>query len=184
MKSAPGMSPASAGAPPSIPSVVVVDPRFDAYGPLAASARQGKITLHFRSSGADALRLARRFPVDAWLIAADLDDMSGHDLIELLETQSAGSRSAGVQSHGPAIACVQSESEGPPVEVARREACEAGADSLLTHPITLADLEGLLGLPEEERAKVIQAPAPTRAFVTLPVGVGAAAVAIAMLMMG
>jgi CheY-like chemotaxis protein len=174
MKSAPGVSPAIAGAPPTVPSVVVVDPRFDAYGPLAASARQGKITLHFRSSGADALRLARRFPVDAWLIANDLDDMSGHDLMQLLEEK----------LHGGIVACVGDEAEGRPAKVARREALEAGADSHLVHPITLADLEGLLGLPEAERAKVIAAPAATKAFVTLPVGVGAAAVAIAMLMMG
>ena len=44
---------------------------------------------HIRSSGAEAIKLARRRRVDAWLIAADLDDMSGHDLVELLRTRTA-----------------------------------------------------------------------------------------------
>ena len=71
---------------PWVPNVVVVDPRFDAYKSLAASARLGKLNLHFRSSGADAIKLSRKQPVDAWLIATDLDDMSGHDLVELLRS--------------------------------------------------------------------------------------------------
>jgi CheY-like chemotaxis protein len=178
MNLSPEASPLLVGRPPTIPSVVVVDPKFDVYGPLAASARQGKITLHFRTSAADALRLARRFPVDAWLIADDLDDMSGPDLIQLLDQQRLDQ-----QRHGGLVAGVGETHQGRPAELARRDALDAGADAHLTHPITLADLESLLGLPEEERAKVIPAPVATKAFVTLPVGVGAAAVAIAMLMM-
>ncbi len=44
--------------PAAVPSVIVVDPRFDAYGPLAAAAREGRINLHLRGSGAEAMRLA------------------------------------------------------------------------------------------------------------------------------
>lgn len=66
------------------PSVVVVDPRFDAYKDLVARAQDGHIGLHFRSSGLAAIKLARRFDVDAWIVGTDLDDMSGRDFITLL----------------------------------------------------------------------------------------------------
>jgi hypothetical protein len=66
------------------PNVVVVDPQFDAYRHLAASARDGHIGLHFRSSGLAAIKLARRFEVDAWVVGTELDDMSGRDFMTLL----------------------------------------------------------------------------------------------------
>jgi CheY-like chemotaxis protein len=74
------------------PNVVVVDPQFDAYRELAASARSGRIGLHFRSSGSQAMKLARHLEIDAWLVASELDDMSGHDLVELLQAQFAAER--------------------------------------------------------------------------------------------
>lgn len=163
----------------AVPSVVVVDPRFDAYKPLAASARLGKLTLHFRASGAEAVKLARRLRVDAWLIAPELDDMSGHDLVPLLQSQLAAkgrrdTRVAVVEASAPG--CRQ-------WSVAESDALAAGADSLLSHPITFRDLEDLLGLPTDERAKIVAPTGSTQAFVTLPVGVGAAVIAIAVLMM-
>jgi len=163
----------------AIPSVVVVDPRFDAYKPLAASARLGKITLHFRASGAEAVKLARRLHVDAWLIAPDLEDMSGHDLVPLLQAQvSSGGNSASK------VAVIDAAAPGSRQwSIAKDDAAAAGADTLLTPPITFADLEELLGLPTEERSKIVPS-AKGGAFVTLPVGVGAAVIAIAVLMMG
>jgi len=120
--------------------------------------------------------------VDAWLIAADLDDMSGHDLVELLQAHFA----ADPASAKPKLAMVHvADSGARQLALAGQEAVAAGADSVLTHPITFADLERLLGLPVEERSKFIPlADVTSRAFVTLPVGVGAAVVAIAVLMMG
>jgi len=163
----------------SVPSVVVVDPRFDAYKALAASARLGKISLHFRASGAAAVRLARRFRVDAWLIAPELDDMSGHDLVPLLQSQIAAqgcgdTKLAAIETAAP---------DSRQWSIAAGDARSTGADALLSHPITFQDLEALLGLPTVERAKIVSARSPARAFVTLPVGVGAAALAIALLMM-
>jgi CheY-like chemotaxis protein len=167
---------------PSEPSVVVVDPQFDAYKPLAESARRGRLALHMRSSGADAIKLSRRLRVDAWLIAPELDDMSGHDLVELLQSQ--GSIDAGGPK--PKLAMVHiAESGSRQLALAGQEAAEAGADSLLTHPITFADLERLLGLPAEERSKVLPlAGLTSRAFQSLPLGVGAAVVAIAVVVLG
>jgi CheY-like chemotaxis protein len=162
------------------PNVVVVDPRFDAYATLAASARVGRIGLHFRSSGAEAMRLARRVSVDAWLIAAELDDMSGHDLVRLLEPmreQNDGTLSK--------VAVVEHcEPGGRRWSLAESEAMAAGADSVVSHPISLADLEQLLGLSLEERSKVLAPRSAGRSFVTLPIGVGAAVVALAVLFMG
>ena len=65
-------------------NVVVVDPAFDAYRDLASRCRDAGVGLHFRSSGAEAMRFADKRPVDAWIIARDLDDMSGSDFVELL----------------------------------------------------------------------------------------------------
>ena len=83
----------------AVPNVVVVDPHFEAYKPLAASARLGKLNLHFRSSGVDALKLARQRRVDAWLVALELDDMSGHDFLELLQTRLEGSKAEIGRAH-------------------------------------------------------------------------------------
>ena len=165
----------------SVPCVVVVDPRFDAYKSLAASARLGKLSLHFRASGAEALKLARRLRVDAWLIAPELDDMSGHDLAPLLQTQLAAQGSGGTK-----LAVVDEAAPGSRQwNIAAGDARAIGGDSLLSHPITFGDLETLLGLPTAERAEIVSATAgcPVRAFFTLPVGVRAAAIAIAVLMM-
>lgn len=72
----------------AIRSVVVVDPAFDGYKNLAAEARAGRIDLHFRSSGTAALKLAGKIDVDAWIVAAELEDMAGNDFVDLLRLQS------------------------------------------------------------------------------------------------
>jgi hypothetical protein len=108
--------------------------------------------------------------------------MSGHDLVELLQAEFAAD-SNGVR---PKLALVHvADSGSRQLSLAGQEAAEAGADSLLTHPITFSDLERLLGLPAEERSKVMPlAEVTSRAFVKLPAGVGAAVVAIAVLVLG
>ncbi|MBM4022079.1 MAG: hypothetical protein FJ284_07545 [Planctomycetes bacterium] len=146
-----------------MPNVVVVDPAFDAYCDLAASARSGRIGLHFRSSGAQALKLARHLEIDAWLVAADLDDMTGQDFVELLGRFRRDSKVALIG--------------GP-------DAGGGYADVVLSEPITVADLEELLGLPAIERSQRLAARGISGSWVTLPVSVGAAVVAIAVLMIG
>jgi DNA-binding response OmpR family regulator len=159
--------------PQRLPSVVVVDPMFDAYAALAASARMGRLDLHMRSSGAAAMKLAGKFPVDAWLVAPELDDMSGQDFVGLLESRRADAK----------VAMVDVEAEGSRHRVlAEQAAREAGVDVVLSKPITVADLEELLGLPLEERRRRIAAPG--RSWAALPVSVGAAVIAIAVLMIG
>ena len=157
----------------SVPSVVVVDPEFNSYATLAASARLGKLQLHLRSGGADALRLSRRIHVDAWIVAAELDDMSGHDLVELLKGEAIDAP----------VAMVVDAVRGRRNTIDSAAATEVGADVALSHPISLADLERLLGLPTEDRAREFGSNG-LKPFVTLPVGIGAAVIAIAVLMIG
>jgi hypothetical protein len=154
-----------------VPSVVVIDPRFDAYRPLVAAARAGRLDLHLRARGQEGLALARRLHVDAWLVAAELDDMAGDDFVALLDAL-PGRR--GEQ----AVAVV--DAALPPGEPSH-----LAAAPVLQHPISMADLEQILRLPAEERASRLPAGvAVRRGVVTLPVGIGAAVVALAVLMMG
>jgi CheY-like chemotaxis protein len=150
------------------PNVVVVDPQFDAYRDLAASARAGRIGLHFRSSGAQAIKLARHLEIDAWLVAADLDDMSGQDFVELLAGVRGDSKVAMVASvggHGRALR-------------------DSGADNVLEQSITVADLVELLGLPSPERSRRLAAYGFADSWAAFPVSVGALVVAVAVLMIG
>ena len=174
-----------------VPNVVVVDPRFDAYKSLAASARLGKLNLHFRSSGADAIKLSRKQPVDAWLIATDLDDMSGHDLVELLRSFNASQEvgqadEAQAQDSQPVsqpackIAVVQ------PATTPSNGVLELGTElSVLTPPITFQDLEALLGMKAGKQQSLLVAPRTdgkkTRSFFEVPVAVGAAIISVVVM---
>lgn len=162
-----------------VPSVVVVDPAFDSYKPLAASARAGKLLLHFRSAGSDALKLAKRHHVDAWLIAPDLDDMSGFDFVELLRSQyeAEGARTG---LKGPKCVAMVGDRSGDPTQW---QSLEAGADHTVTKPITFRGLERILGMTPEERQVALPHDHLARTFLTLPIGVGAAVVAIAVVML-
>lgn len=156
-----------------IPGVVVVDPRFDAYASLAASARMGRIDLHMRSSGGAALKLVDRLRVDAWLIATELDDMSGEDFVGLLQARRGDAK----------IAMIDDSVAGSRRSIfAEQVGREAGVDMVLSSPITVADLEELLGLPIEERRRRFSASG--RTWAAFPVSVGAAMIAIAVLMIG
>jgi len=156
---------------PLVPSVVVVDPRFDAYRPLVAAARAGRLDLHLRARGQEALVLARRLHVDAWLVAAELDDMAGEDFVALLDALPGrrGEQAVAVVDAVPAAGETTHLDQAP----------------VLAHPISMTDLEHILHVPAEERASRLPAGVVARrGLVTLPIGIGAAVVALAVLMMG
>lgn len=67
-----------------IREVVIVDPSFDRYADFIAEAQAGAVGLHFCVDGRSAMRLARRFRADVWLVSDQLPDVSGLDLIEML----------------------------------------------------------------------------------------------------
>ena len=64
--------------------IVIVDPMCDRYGEFVQAAEAGRLGLHFCVDGRSALQLARRFRADAWLVASELPDMSGFDLVSML----------------------------------------------------------------------------------------------------
>jgi len=68
--------------------VVVVDGRCerynDCYGSFFKAAADGSVGVHVCIDGRSAVRFARRFRADCWLVATDLADMSGFDLLEML----------------------------------------------------------------------------------------------------
>jgi CheY-like chemotaxis protein len=64
--------------------IVVVDSVCDQHGDFVQAAQEGAFGLHFCVDGRSAVRLARRFRADVWMIAAELPDMSGFDLVDML----------------------------------------------------------------------------------------------------
>jgi len=87
MQSLPARQPAFAG--PSrhatgVREIVIVDASCERYADFVQAAQAGEVRLHFCVDGTSAIRLSRRFRADAWLVAVDLPDMSGFDLLEML----------------------------------------------------------------------------------------------------
>jgi CheY-like chemotaxis protein len=74
----------SQAAAAGVREVVIVDSSCDRYPDFVRAAQSGEIGLHFCVDGRSAVRLARRFRADAWLVSAELPDMSGLDLIDML----------------------------------------------------------------------------------------------------
>lgn len=68
----------------AVREVVIVDPQCDRYSDFVQAAEAGRLGLHFCVDGRSALQLARRFRADAWLVAAELPDVSGLDLVSML----------------------------------------------------------------------------------------------------
>jgi len=69
---------------PGMHEIVVVDSVCEQYGDFVQAAQEGAFGLHFCVDGRSAVRLARRFRADVWMIAAELPDMSGFDLVDML----------------------------------------------------------------------------------------------------
>lgn len=63
---------------------MIVDPSCDLYQDFVQAAQAGEVGLHFCCDGRAAVRMAKRFRADVWLVASDLPDMSGFDLLEML----------------------------------------------------------------------------------------------------
>ena len=64
--------------------VVIVDPHFEEYLPFSSLKDQHHI--FFIPSAKGALRLAREFPDALWIVSDSLPQMSGLDLIEMLQS--------------------------------------------------------------------------------------------------
>ncbi len=67
-----------------VAEIVIVDSSCDHYGDFVRAAQAGEVGIHFCVDGRSAVRLARRFRADAWIVASELPDMSGYDLVDML----------------------------------------------------------------------------------------------------
>ena len=67
-----------------IHEIVIVDATCDRYADFVEAAQSGDVGLHFCVDGRSAIRLSRRFRADVWLVASELPDMSGFDLLTML----------------------------------------------------------------------------------------------------
>lgn len=153
----------------TIPSVVVVDPRFDAYTSLASAAQHGLCTVHFRSGGAAALHLLSKRPADAVIVGADLDDMSGQDFVGLLGLQSANC---------PVV--LKAEASDVPLMTAEHRRLVDGS-AVVRHPVLWRDVDSHVRRRTFRGHTVARAALVMRALNTLPVGASIAALAITAL---
>jgi DNA-binding NarL/FixJ family response regulator len=78
---------AASSQPVAVREIVIVDPYVDRYAAFVTAAMDGEIGLHFCSDALSAIRLARRFRADVWLVSEELPDMEGFDLLPLLAEQ-------------------------------------------------------------------------------------------------
>jgi len=78
------MIPAQQRTPVGVRDIVIVDASCDRYADFVSAAQAGELRLHFCVDATSAIRLSRRFRAAAWLVAVDLPDMSGFDLLDLL----------------------------------------------------------------------------------------------------
>lgn len=162
---------------PTVPGVVVVDPRFDAYKSLASAAQHGLCTVHFRGSGAAALQLLSKYRADAVIVGAVLDDMSGEDFVGLLGSQ----RLAAQQAASRPVVLMAEAAESPRMAEKHGRLLDGG--TVVRHPVLWRDVEQRVwGRTVRGRARA-RAALVIRALNTLPVGAGIAALAISALLL-
>ena len=91
--------------------IVIVASACERFDEFVTAGRRGELGLHFCVDGRSALRMARRFRADIWLVCLDLPDMSGLDLLEMLQPVVAQS---GVDPHlGGVRLSLEHPGEGP-----------------------------------------------------------------------
>ena len=162
---------------PTVPHVVVVDPRFDAYKSLASAAQRGLCTVHFRGSGAAALQLLSKYRADAVIVGADLDDMSGEDFVGLLGSQ----RLAAQQAASRPVVLMAEAAESPRMAEKHGQLLDGG--TVVRHPVLWRDVEQRVwGRTVRGRAHA-RAALVMRVLNTLPVGAGIAALVLSALIL-
>jgi DNA-binding NtrC family response regulator len=162
---------------PTVPSVVVVDPRFDAYTSLASAAQHGLCTVHFRGSGAAALHLLSKHRADAVIVGAELDDMSRQDFVDLLGSQ----RFATQQAASRPVVLTPEASTDPLMAAEHGQLVEGGA--VVRHPVLWRDVDNHIRRRTARGHAVPRAALVMRALNTLPVGASIAALAISVLLL-
>lgn len=131
---------AAVPAPGTIRQIVIVDGACERYADFVQSARRGDVGLHFCADGRSAIRLARRFRADAWLVSAELPDMPAVDLLAMLADEIKQSPTAAAGSGG-ARDGIFMLSDGYRPEDEQR-ALAVGVAGYLVQPVTLALIQG------------------------------------------
>ena len=147
------MIPVRHRSPAGMCDIVIVDAACDRYADFVHAAQAGDLRLHFCVDATSAIRLSRRFRAGAWLVAVDLPDMSGFDLLDLLVPSVLQSdvdplRGGSARS----LACVGAGtrsgvflvSDAYRVEDEQR-ALASGVAGYLVRPITLEVIKGCRG---------------------------------------
>lgn len=128
-----------------IAQIVIVAASCDRFGDFVRAAQAGEIGLHVCIDGHSAVRLAKRFAADAWIVAVDLPDMSGFDLVDMLSARLLADdvdppRSRARLIHergGEAVhAAIFTVSDDYRIEDEQR-ALAAGVAAFFVHPVTL-----------------------------------------------
>jgi len=133
---------------PTLGEIVVVSSRCDRFDDVVKAAASGEFGLHFCVDGRSALRMARRFRADVWLVSLDLPDMSGLDLLEMLvPIVAAGSVDPLLGGIGASLSRLDEGLRSGVFAVADRvsmddeqRALRAGAAGYLAGPVSLAVL--------------------------------------------
>jgi CheY-like chemotaxis protein len=134
-----------AGVPARVPQIVIVAASCDRFADFVRAAQAGEIGLHFCINGHSAMRLARRFAADAWIVAADLPEMSGCDLVDMLSARVLqgdvdpprfGARSSLDRAGESLHAAIFIVSDDYRIEDEHR-ALAAGIAGFIVHPVTL-----------------------------------------------
>lgn len=133
-----------AGFRAGVPQIVVVAASCDRFADFVRAAQAGEIGLHFCIDGHSAMRLARRFAADAWIVAADLPEMSACDLVDMLAARVLQGDVDPPRFHAP----VAGERGGEPHHAAifivsddyriedEQRALAAGVAGFFVHPVT------------------------------------------------
>lgn len=141
-----GGEPAAPAIEPRISEVVVVSPTCGRFDDFVTAAAAGELGLHFCVDGRSALRMARRFRADVWLVSLDLPDMSGLDLLEMLvPAVAAGGVDPLLGGIGASLSHVEDGLRAGVFAVADRASIEdeqralrAGAAGYLTGPVSVS----------------------------------------------
>lgn len=158
----------------AVTRIVIVDPQFDAYRLLAAEARHGRYDIHFRASGAVALKLLSKWRADAVIVGGDLDDMSGLEFIDLLGSQCS---TAGPDEKVPLVLMAAASDNRTTAE---NPAWIWDSRATLAHPITWRDIEDRVRAARGNSATRISA--VMWAMNTMPVSVSMAVITLALLL--
>lgn len=147
-----------------IREIVIVDSNCDRYADFVQAAQAGEVGLHFCVDGRSAVRLSRRFRADAWLVASELPDMSGFDLLEMLSPHVLqgsvdplmGGASVSLDQVGQGKrSAVFMATDSYRLEDEQR-ALAAGVAGYLVRPVTL-DMVRASRLPAEHEAREVTA---------------------------